>query len=265
MREPTPSKNAASPSPEREIPGNPSPGGQVAIVTGGSRGIGLAITQALLGRGMKVWFCARDAVRVKAAELELGSGKAGRVEGRSVDVGDAAAVHAFVAEVKEREGRIDVLVNNAGSGFFRPVDQIGTEEWRRLMAANLDGPFFFTRAVAPTMREQGSGFIVNIASLAGKASIAGGAAYNASKFALVGFSDACMLDLRADGIRVSVVMPGSVDTHFFDQIRDDSPGSEARGHMLRPADVARAVTDLLDYPAHALPSRLELRPVSTGR
>lgn len=230
----------------------------VAIVTGGSRGIGRAVVDALLRQGFTVWFCSRTQSAVDRALSDLEPVFGDRVVGRAVDVGDEQQVNAFVAEVDDQHDRIDVLVNNAGLGLFAPVDEITGDDWRRLMRANLDGPFYFTRAVAPVMKKRGDGFIFNLASLAGRNAFAGGAAYNASKFGLVGFSEASMLDLRGDGIRVAAILPGSVDTEFFDSI--GSPGSTARDSMLRAEDIAQTVVDLLRYPSRALPSRVELRP-----
>ena len=240
-------------------------GPPVAIVTGGSRGIGLATTDALLKKGYAVWICGRDQRRLTAVMIELEVRYAGRIFARPLDVTEPESVETFVAEVAGRHGRIDLLVDNAGTGLFAPVDDISVEDWQRLMRTNLDAPFFFTRTVVPIMRDRGRGFIINVASLASLASIAGGAAYNASKFGILGFSDACMLDLRSAGIRVCAVLPGSVDTHFFDPIRGDTPGSDGRKTMLQPADVAHAIVDLLDYPERALPSRIELRPTQTGK
>lgn len=234
------------------------PNDPVAIVTGGSRGIGRAVVDALLRKDHTVWFCSRSQGSVDRALSDLEPIFPGRVFGRAVDVGDEESVRSFVAEVDETHGRIDVLVNNAGLGLFAPVDEISGDDWRRLIRANLDGPFYCTHAVAPVMKRRGDGFILNLASLAGRNAFAGGAAYNATKFGLVGFSEACMLDLRGDGIRVSCILPGSVDTEFFDAI--GSPGATARDNMLRAEDVAQTVLDLLSYPARALPSRLEIRP-----
>ena len=231
---------------------------KVAIVTGGSRGIGRAVVDALLRRGDIVWFCSRSQASVDRALSDLEPIFKDRVIGRAVDVGDQEQVDAFVAEVDDRHGRIDVLVNNAGLGLFAPVDEIGGDDWRRLIRANLDGPFYFTRAVAPVMKHRGDGYILNLASLAGRNAFAGGAAYNAGKFGLVGLSEASMLDLRGDGIRVSVILPGSVNTEFFDSI--GSPGSTGRDSMLQAEDVAQTVIDLLSYPSRALPSRVEIRP-----
>ena len=232
--------------------------GSVAIVTGGSRGIGRAIVDGLLRRFGTVWFCSRSQASVDRALSDLKPIHKERVHGRAVDVGDQEQVDAFVAEVDDTDGRVDVLVNNAGLGLFAPVDEIKGDDWRRLVRANLDGPFYFTRAVAPIMKRRGDGFIFNVASLAGRNAFAGGAAYNAAKFGLVGFSEACMLDLRGDGIRVSAILPGSVATDFFDTA--GQVGGTDREQMLRPEDVAQTVLDLLAYPDRALPSRLEIRP-----
>lgn len=232
----------------------------VAIVTGGTRGIGRAVVDALLLRDYAVHLCSRSADTVRNVVGALSSDHGERVAGAAVDVGDAAAVDDFVRGILEERGRVDVLVNNAGLGYFAPVDEIEPADWRRVVAANLDGPFHFTRAVAPSMRERGRGTIVNVASLAGRNAIAGGALYNATKFGLVGFSEACMLDLRGDGVKVVCVLPGSVDTDFHEAA---GRGVDERDFMLRPEDVARAVVDLLAYPDRALPSRIELRPTKT--
>lgn len=228
--------------------------GRVAVVTGGSRGIGRAIVESLAEDGWRVYFCSRSPESVAEA-LEGFSGRFGeRVAGRAVDVREQRQVDDFVAWVDGEAGRIDCLVNNAGLGKFGPVDDITGDEWREVIRTNLDGCFYFIRAVAPIMKRRGEGYVFNIASLAAKNPFPGGAAYNASKFGLLGLSDAAMLDLRHDGIRMSVIMPGSVETEFHRQRRDDT------SWMLGPDDVARTVMDLLAYPERALPSRVELRP-----
>jgi NAD(P)-dependent dehydrogenase (short-subunit alcohol dehydrogenase family) len=226
---------------------------RVAVVTGGSRGIGRAIVEALAGDGWRVFLCGRRRESVDAAVADLGARFGDRVAGRAVDVREQEEVEAFAAWVLERAGRIDCLVNNAGLGRFGPVDELTGEEWREVLRTNLDGAFYCLRAVAPAMKRQGSGYVLNIASLAAKNPFAGGAAYNASKFGLLGFSEAAMLDLRHDGIRISCILPGSVETEFRAGRGDSS-------WMLAPEDVARTVLDLLAYPERALPSRVELRP-----
>lgn len=223
----------------------------VAIVTGGTRGIGRAICEALLEDGWEVFLCSRSADSVQQTLIELEERVPGRAYGRTTDVREEAEVEGLVDWVVNQRDGVDLLVNNAGLGIFAAVDELSTEDWHTVLRTNLDGAFYAIRAVAPRMKERGRGWIVNICSLASLNPFAGGAAYNASKFALLGLSDAAMLDLRHHGIRVAAVLPGSVDTDFFD-------GSEE--WRLSPEDIARAVTDLLRYPDRALPSRIEIRP-----
>ena len=222
---------------------------RIAIVTGGSRGIGRGIAEALLAEGWKVWICSRSQGSGDSAIQEMGR----HVQGRPVDVRDQGQVERFVQEVVEAEGRIDCLVNNAGLGHFGPVDEISGDRFREVIETNLNGCFYFIRAVAPAMKKQGSGWIVNIASLAGKNPFAGGAAYNASKFGLIGLSEAAMLDLRPHGIRVASILPGSVATDF-------GGGHGEASWKLQPADIASMVLHLLSYPDNALPSLVEMRP-----
>lgn len=222
---------------------------RIAIVTGGSRGIGRGIADALLAEGWKVWICSRSQGSVDKALHEMG----GQVQGRAVDVRDQGRVERFVQEVLDAEGRIDCLVNNAGLGRFAPVDELSGDQFREVIETNLNGCFYFLRAVAPAMKKQGSGWIVNIASLAGRNPFAGGSAYNASKFGLIGLSEAAMLDLRPHGIRVASILPGSVATEFG--------GGHGEGSWkLQPADIASMVLHLIGYPDNALPSLVEMRP-----
>ncbi|MEO8274834.1 MAG: SDR family oxidoreductase [Thermoanaerobaculia bacterium] len=227
----------------------------VAIVTGGSRGIGRATAEALLERGFSVYFCGRDPQALAAAQKEMSARFPDRVFSRLCDVRDQSAVENLVSWTATAAGRIDVLVNNAGIGRFGPVDEISGDEFRETLETNLFGAFYAIRAVSPVMKKQGSGWIFNVASLAAKNAFAGGAAYNASKFALVGMSEAAMLDLRPFGIRMASICPGSVDTDFASgRMRG---GGDWR---LAPDDVARVMIDLLDFPARALPSLIEIRP-----
>ncbi|MEA2603998.1 MAG: hypothetical protein QOF89_4990 [Acidobacteriota bacterium] len=229
--------------------------GRIVIVTGGSRGIGRGVVEALLREGWRVSFCSRSPHSVEEARSELAASHGDAVTGSAVDVRSQEAVDAFVREVLDREGRIDVLVNNAGLGTFGAVDELTGEQWREVIETNLSGAFYFLHAVAPAMKRQGAGWIFNIASLAGKNPFAGGAAYNASKFGLIGLSEAAMLDLRPHGVRVAALLPGSVDTGFSHR-RDRND----RSWMLRPEDIAAMILHLLSYPEHALPSLVEMRP-----
>lgn len=227
---------------------------RVALVTGGSRGIGLAIVEALLEEGFRVSLCSRSLESVQGALEKLRPEWGEAVDGQAVDVRRQQEVDAFVAATVEKHGRLDCLVNNAGLGAFGAVDELTGDQWREVIETNLSGAFYGIRAATAAMKRQGSGWIFNIASLAAKNPFASGAAYNASKFGMVGLSEAAMLDLRPHGIRVAAVLPGSVDTDFHASRRSD------RSWMLAPEDVARTVLDLMRYPERALPSLVELRP-----
>ena len=228
---------------------------RIAIVTGGSRGIGRGVAEALLGEGWRVRFCGRTPEHVETAQRELGARFGGAVSGAAVDARDQAAVDRFVAGVLEREGRIDCLVNNAGLGVFAPVDELTGDRWREVIETNLSGYFYFLHAVAPAMKRQGEGWIFNVASLAAKNPFANGAAYNASKFGVVGLSEAAMLDLRQYGVRVAAILPGSVATGF-----SHPSGQQDQSWRLQPADIAAMILHLLTYPPNALPSLVEMRP-----
>jgi NAD(P)-dependent dehydrogenase (short-subunit alcohol dehydrogenase family) len=226
----------------------------IAIVTGGSRGIGRGVVEALLGGGWKVHFCSKKPDSVREAREELAKSHGDAVDAKAVDVRSQDEVDSFVKAVLDGEGRIDVLVNNAGLGTFAAVDELTGDQWREVIDTNLSGAFYFLHAVAPVMKRQGSGWIFNISSLAGKNPFATAAAYNASKFGLIGLSEAAMLDLRPHGVRVAAILPGSVDTEFsLHRAKDHS-------WMLQPADIAAMVLHLLTYPANALPSLVEMRP-----
>jgi 3-oxoacyl-[acyl-carrier protein] reductase len=228
--------------------------GTVALVTGGSRGIGRAIAAALVDAGAAVTISARTAADVERAARELDAGR-GRVLGVVGSVAQAAECERMVAGTVAAFGRLDVLVNNAGVGVFRPVAELSVEEWDRVLGTNLSGVFYCCRAAIPHLRAAGGGWIINIGSLAGKNPFPGGGAYNASKFGLVGFTEALMQEIRHDGIRVTGIMPGSVATGFGDH----EPGAED-AWKTQPEDIAAIVLDLLATPARTLPSRIEVRP-----
>jgi NAD(P)-dependent dehydrogenase (short-subunit alcohol dehydrogenase family) len=231
-----------------------SPSPRVAIVTGGTRGIGAAIVRRLSAEGFAVIFSGRTEKSVRAALSEFE--KEGlKVQGRAADATKEEDQKALVRSAERDYGRLDVLVNNAGIGDFAPVDRISPERFREILETNLFGPYYAIRHAAPLMKKGGGGFIVNIASLAAVNAFAGGSAYNASKFGLLGLSDAAMLDLRHDGVRVATVLPGSVSTAMRTAM-DDSETS----WMLSPDDVAEAVADIVRFPDRAIPSRVDLRP-----
>jgi 3-oxoacyl-[acyl-carrier protein] reductase len=221
-----------------------------AIVTGGTRGIGYSIVEALAASGASVALCGTRNVDQAVDKLRAGGS---HIVGRAVDVTNSDEVAEFFRFVDRELGGVDILVNNAGIGIFRATADLSKEDWRKTLSVNLDGVFYCCNEAIPRMRRNGGGFIVNISSLAGKNPFAGGAAYNASKFALNGFSEAMMLDHRQDNIRVSYIMPGSVDTDF-------SPRSERAAWKIAPEDVAEVVVNVLAMPARTLVSRVEIRP-----
>jgi 3-oxoacyl-[acyl-carrier protein] reductase len=222
---------------------------RVAVVTGGTRGIGLATAKMLAHAGSAVVVAARRELDVERVAGELGP----RALGVACDVRRVDECERLMARTVERFGRLDILINNAGLGVFAPVETMSLDDWHRQIETNLDGVFYCCRAALPHLKRAG-GWIINVGSLAGKNAFAGGAAYNASKFGLLGFSEALMLEVRHDGIRVSCVMPGSVATDFSG---DAAAGGDWKLHA---EDVAQVVHDLLAFPGRALPSRVEIRP-----
>ena len=229
--------------------------GKTAIVTGSTKGIGRAIAEALLGAGMNVCVSARNIEEIERTVRELEGVGGGGVTGAACDVRDYEEVRALFEHAVAEFGGVDVLVNNAGVGIYKPVEEISPEEFRAVLETNLFGVFYCTHEAIPLMKQRGGGYIVNISSLAGTNAHPRMAAYNASKFGLNGFSEALMQEVRHDRIKVSYVMPGSVNTEFG----GDAP-SEEKSWQLQPEDVARVVTDLLAHDERSLPSRVEIRP-----
>jgi NAD(P)-dependent dehydrogenase (short-subunit alcohol dehydrogenase family) len=229
----------------------PTLDGKVALVTGGSRGIGFAIARELSGRGARVAIAGTSDGPLRDAEQALGNGTLAV----RADVRHYADVEQLVSTTVDKLGSVDILVNNAGVGAFEPAADMSLETWHTVLDTNLTGVFHCCRAVLPHMRRHGGGWIVNISSLAGKNPFANGAAYCASKAALNAFSEALMQEVRQDGVRVAYVLPGSVSTSFMGR----APG-EGDGWKLAPEDVALVVADLVSHPSRSLPSRVEIRP-----
>jgi len=227
--------------------------GKKALVTGGTRGIGRAIVEALLREGAAVALCGRSAERVRAAVKEMAAFAGEAVSGTKADVSLLEDVRALFSFVDSRLGGVDILVNNAGTGIFRSVGEMTPEEWHQIIDLNLSGVFYCCREALARFRARGGGFIINISSLAGKNPFAGGAAYNASKFGLNGFTEAMMMDHRYDNVRVSYIMPGSVDTEF-------RPGQERADWKIAAEDIAEIVLAVLRMPERTLISRVEVRP-----
>ena len=229
--------------------------GKVAVVTGGNRGIGRGICEALAHEGATVALTSRATERAEAAAREIG----GKTRGYGCDVRDHSQVVLLFAAVQRDLGGCDVLVNNAGVGLFGAVAEQSPDDWRTMIETNLNGVFYCCHEAIPQMKTRGGGYIFNISSLAGKNPIPNGAGYNATKFGVNGFSEALMMEVRYDGIRVSYLMPGSVATEFGRGSRNKSDWA------LQPADVAEVVIDLLRSPARALYSRVEMRPSKPPR
>lgn len=234
--------------------------GKTAVVTGGSKGIGYAIADALAAAGCNVMISARHEDEVQHAARTISDRHPGTVAGMVCDVRKHEEVRQMIAAAVARFGGLDVLVNNAGVGKFGPMGELTPDDWHQVIETNLDGVFYCCHEAIPHLRKRDDSWIINIASLAGKNPFAGGAAYNASKFALVGFSEALMLDVRQLGIRVNYIMPGSVATHF----NDHTPNADD-AWKIQPEDVAELVMTLVRFPSRSLPSRIEIRPTKPPR
>jgi NAD(P)-dependent dehydrogenase (short-subunit alcohol dehydrogenase family) len=229
--------------------------GKRAIVTGASKGIGLEIARALLSEGADVVICSRDPKAVENAVTDLGkSAKRRKVTGCAIDVSSSDQVKQFFEFADKELGGLDILVNNAGIGIFRAAAELTLEEWNRVIGTNLSGAFYCSREALERFHSARGGWIINISSLAGKNPFPGGSAYNASKFGLNGFSEAMMLDHRNDNVRVSYIMPGSVETEFAGH------GAKQTDWKIAPEDIAEIVLDILRKPGRTLISRVEVRP-----
>jgi NAD(P)-dependent dehydrogenase (short-subunit alcohol dehydrogenase family) len=228
--------------------------GAVALVTGGSRGIGRAIALRLAAMGASVAICGRDLKALQSVEAEL-AGRTARVFSQVADVTRSAGVASLVVKTEAALGPISILVNNAGVGGFGPAHEKSEEDWDRVLNTNLKSVFLVSRAVAPSMMRAGRGDIINISSLAGRNAFAGGGLYCASKWGVQGLS-ACMAeDLREHGIRVSLICPGSVATEFSGR------GPKDPSKALTPDDVAHAVAMVVTQGPQSFLSEIHLRPL----
>ncbi|HEX4136820.1 MAG TPA: SDR family oxidoreductase [Bryobacteraceae bacterium] len=233
---------------------------KTAIVTGGTRGIGHAIAERLLEEGARVAICGTRQKSVDDA-LDLLSPK-GDTFGVVADISKLEDVRNFVSAVMQKFSGIDILVNNAGAGIFRAVADLTPEEWQRMIGLNLTGTYYCCHEILPIFRQAGGGDVVNISSLAGKNAFAGGAGYNATKFGLNGFSEALMLDYRNEGIRVSTIMPGSVDTEFGRNPAESDRyvRRDKNAWKIAPEDIAEIVVTMLLMPRRTTVSSIEVRP-----
>ncbi len=232
--------------------------GRTAVVTGATRGIGFAIARALADAGAAVAICGRDERGVEDAVMRLTNGSERKVAGKVADVRESTGVAELFKWVDKEIGGPDILINNAGVGVMKSAAELTVQDWQQTIQTNLSGAFYCSREALGRMKNRGRGYIINIGSLAGKSAFKGGAAYNASKFGLDGLTEAMMLDHRYDNVRVSHIMPGSVDTEF-------SGGMAKAEWKIAPEDIGEIVLMLLRMPERTLVSRVEVRPAKPGK
>jgi NADP-dependent 3-hydroxy acid dehydrogenase YdfG len=228
--------------------------GKVAYITGGTKGIGLGVVEALLDRGMRVAFSGRsqDSVSERAQQLE--EKHTGRVLGIASNVVNAEDEIKAVKQIKDKWGQVDVVLANAGVGHFAPIDEMKHEDWKNVIDTNLHGVFHTLKASVEELKSS-KGYFMTLASLAGTNFFENGAAYNASKFGVVGFTQAVMLDLRKYGIKTTTIMPGSVATHFNGHVPNPDDAWK-----IQPEDLGLMVAQLLEMDHRTLPSKVEVRP-----
>ena len=224
------------------------------LITGGSKGIGYGIAQVLMREKMKVAITSRSQMAAEEAAEKLNRSGVGEAMGLAADVRDLNSQQKAVEAVIKKWGSLDVLVANAGIGHFGSIETLTPEQWQETIDTNLTGVFYSVKASLEHLKKS-KGYVITIASLAGTNFFAGGSAYNASKFGLVGFTQAMMLDVRQAGIRVTTIMPGSVATYF----NDHKPGEED-AWKIQPEDIGQMVADLLHMHPRTLPSKIEVRP-----
>ena len=226
---------------------------KVAYITGGSKGIGYGIAKTLLDEGMRVAITSRKMSAAKQAAESL-TKDASKILALESDVTSLASETNAVNTVLDYFGQLDVVIANAGVGHLVPVDSLSEKEWKETIDTNLTGVFYSVKASTEALKKS-KGYIITIASLAGANFFENGAAYNASKFGLVGFTQAIMLDLRKYGIKVTTIMPGSVATNF-----NNHTVSNADAWKIQPGDIGEIVSGLLKMNPRTLPSKVEVRP-----
>jgi 3-oxoacyl-[acyl-carrier protein] reductase len=227
---------------------------KTALITGGSKGIGYGVAESLIKEGVKVAITSRTQGSADEAATELNKIKDGYAIGIESDVRNLASQEQAVAKIMELWGRLDYVIANAGVGHFAPIQSLSSEQWQETIDINLTGTFNSIKASYEQLKET-QGYFITISSLAGTNFFANGGAYNASKFGVVGFSQAIMIDLRKDGIKVTTIMPGSVATNF-----GGHTPSEKDAWKIQPEDIGQMVVDLIKMPARTLPSKIEVRP-----
>lgn len=230
--------------------------GKTALITGGSKGIGYGIAESLLKEGMNVAITGRSAEAVETAAKELS--QFGKVLPIVADVRDFASQQSAVSKVLATFGSLDVMVANAGVGHFANIADLTPEQWHETIDTNLTGVFYSVKASLEALTAT-KGYLITIASLAGTNFFEKASAYNASKFGLVGFTQAVMLDVRSRGIKVTTIMPGSVATHFAGHTPSD-----ADAWKIQPEDIGQMTVDLLKMNPRTLPSKVEVRPAQVA-
>ena len=227
---------------------------KTALITGGSKGIGFGIAKELINNGWNVAITGRSSAVIDDATNQLNALRPNSALGRIADVSNYQHQQQSVAATLEKWGQLDALIANAGIGHFGSVESLTHEQWHETINTNLTGVFYSVQAATEALKKS-KGYIITIGSLAGTNFFAGGSAYNASKFGLLGFSQATMLDLRPFGIKVSTIMPGSVTTHF-----NNHTPNEKDSWKIQPEDIGQLVLTLLQMNPRTLPSRIEVRP-----
>ncbi len=227
---------------------------KVCYITGGSKGIGLGVAEALLNEGMKVAITGRSKKSLTHALKSLNGKEGENILAIVSDVRNQQDEMKAIGKVIQHWGQLDVAIANAGVGHFAPIDALTSDEWNEVIDINLTGVFNTTKAALSHLITS-KGYLITLASLAGTNFFKGGAAYNASKFGLVGFSQAVMLDVRDKGVKVTTIMPGSVSSHFNKR----APGKDD-DWKIQPEDIGQIVVDLLKMHPRTLPSKIEVRP-----
>lgn len=224
---------------------------KVVYITGGTKGIGLGVAKALLAKGMKVAISGRNTEDAQKIAKDLDENNVLGIGSNVTNLEDEANA---IQQIMDKWGQLDVVLANAGVGIFSPIDEMSSEDWSAMIDTNLTGCFNSLKASVEALK-QSKGYYITLASLAGTNFFANGAGYNASKFGVVGFTQAAMLDLRKYGIKVSTIMPGSVATYF-----NNHTPSEADAWKIQPEDIGKLVVDLLQMHPRTLPSKIEVRP-----
>jgi NADP-dependent 3-hydroxy acid dehydrogenase YdfG len=227
---------------------------KIAIVTGASSGLGAALATALVTKGVTVYGLARNIENLNVIKNKLGN----TFIPVRIDITDQKAVAVWVKNTLSDSPLPDILINNAGAGYFRKIDELSLEQWHEMISTNLNGTFYLTSSIVPLMKQNPNvNHIINIGSILGKATRSEGAAYSATKYAMQGFSESLFKELRAYNIKVTCVNPGSIDTHFF----EDS-GIKPNQNMLQPNDIAALVIHIIETPDNLLVDEITLRPLN---